>query len=225
MHFTRMIRNQPMFIIFYRRLTVLSGSGTELPTISPKSAGLVRIPHSSTQTNVNSSKDGKKSDIKTRDKKKNVLDGSMTFAQFKSECKLDEENLIYITEDTRMSTLQRKLARESNSVVAFGLALQISEVILYHENRGYVHRSSEIICDAIKEVFIGSKSNGSGSSVVNHSDHVKAESAKAMGRVAFVLYDGKASGKNISLINSEKSSKTIYYVVSHNNSFCFYFLI
>ena len=118
----------------------------------------------------------------------------MTFSRFKTESKLDEENLSYILEDTRMSTLQRKLAREANSVVAFGLALQISEVILYHENRGYVYRSSEIICDAIKEVFLGSKSSGNGSNVVNHSETVKTESAKAMGRVAFVLYDGKASG-------------------------------
>ena len=121
----------------------------------------------------------------------------MTFARFKRESKLDGENLTYILEDTRMSTLQRKLSRESNSVIAFGLTLQISEVILYHENRGYVYRSSEIICEAIKEVFLGSKSGASGSAVVNHCDLVKAESAKAMGRVLFVLYDGKASGNTI----------------------------
>ena len=121
----------------------------------------------------------------------------MTFSRFKRESKLDGENLAYILEDTRMSTLQRKLSRESNTVIAFGLTLQISEVILYHENRGYVYRSSEIICDAIKEVILGSKSGASGSAVVNHCDLVKTESAKAMGRVLFVLYDGKASGNII----------------------------
>ena len=121
----------------------------------------------------------------------------MTFSRFKRESKLDGENLAYILEDTRMSTLQRKLSRESNTVIAFGLTLQISEVILYHENRGYVYRSSEIICDAIKEVILGSKSGVSGSVVVNHCDLVKTESAKAMGRVLFVLYDGKASGNTI----------------------------
>ena len=98
----------------------------------------------------------------------------MNFARFKVESKLDEESISYITEDTRLSTLQRKLVREPNSIIAFGLALQISEVILYHENRGYVYRSSEVICDAIKEVFLGGKSTGNTSNV-SHGDVVKTE--------------------------------------------------
>ena len=164
--------------------------------MSTKPAGLIRVPQSSSQKSANYYNEEKNRDNKQKEKKRNVLDENMTFARFKIESKLDEENLSYITEDTRMSTLQRKLTRESNSIVALGLALQISEVILYHENRGYVYRSSEIICDALKEVFLGSKSSGSSSSI-NHSDSVKVESAKAMGRVAFVLYDGKSQGKSI----------------------------
>jgi hypothetical protein len=73
--------------------TVLSGSGTELSTISSKSAGIIRIPHSSSNTIENSSKEGRKSETEHKDKKKNASDGIMTFARFKLESKLDEENI------------------------------------------------------------------------------------------------------------------------------------
>ena len=121
----------------------------------------------------------------------------MTFARYKVKSKLDSENISYITEDTRMSTLQRKLVRESNPQVALGLALQISEVILYPENRGYVYRSSEVICEAILEILLGvTKSGGGGSSgSVSHGEAVKTESARAMGCVAYVLCERTSYGK------------------------------
>ena len=164
--------------------------------MTPNTAGLIQIPQSSAQVNLSTSNEEKmKSDRAGRRAVKSSPAGAMTFTRFKTESKIDSESLSFITEDTRMSTLQRKLVRESNSVIGLGLALQISEVILYHENRGYVYRSSEVICEAIKEIFIGSKSSGGGSSVVNHSDAIKEESSKAMGRVAYVLSDRINSGK------------------------------
>lgn len=174
--------------------------------MSPQTSGLIHLPHSSGQINSSSAKyEKKKPDNKSKPNKKSLRGTDMNFARFKVESKLDGESLAYITEDTRMSTLQRKLVREPNPVIAFGLALQISEVILYHENRGYVYRSSEVICDAIKEVFLGSKSSG-GSSNVSHGDVVKSESAKAMGRVAYVLSEGMNSDEGGGKRNANKES-------------------
>ena len=158
-------------------------------------AGLIQIPQSSTQRKTSTPRDEKtKMDSTGKRTGKNSHSGEITFSRFKLQSKLDSESLSYITEDIRIATLQRKLVRETNPSIAFGIALQISEVILYHENRGYIYRSSEVICDAIKEVLLGSKSSG-GSSVVNHGDAIKAESAKAMGHVAYVLSDRINSGK------------------------------
>ena len=162
--------------------------------VSTNNAGLMHPPQSSALVNSSASKEEKKKTDNRGKQRKNYRGVQMTFTRFKKESKLDNESLSYITEDTRMSTLQRKLIRESNPVISLGLALQISEVILYHENRGYIFRSSEVICDAIKEVLLGNKSSSS-SSNINHGEAVKTESAKAIGRVAYVLSDGINSGK------------------------------
>ena len=94
-----------------------------------------QISQSLTDRNTTPNKeDKKKNDAKQKHKRDGMKNTEMNFARFKRECKLDSESIAYVTEDTRMSTLQRKLVRESNPVVGLGLALQISEVILYHEN-------------------------------------------------------------------------------------------
>ena len=61
--------------------------------------------------------------------------------------------------------------------VCFSVSFQISEVIYYLENRAYVFRSFEVICDAAFEVIHSSK----------HGDKVKSETANCIGRVGFVL--------------------------------------
>ena len=55
---------------------------------------------------------------------------------------------------------------------------------MYVDNRVYVRRSSDVICDAIAEIFYSSK----------HSDKAKTESAEAMARVAFVLAESSGNG-------------------------------
>ena len=49
---------------------------------------------------------------------------------------------------------------------------QISEVMYYLDNRAYVFRSYEVICDAAFELIHSSK----------HGDKVKSETANAIGR-------------------------------------------
>ena len=87
----------------------------------------------------------------------------------------DRDTLWYVTEDVRLSTLQKKLAKETNANTALALACQISESIMYPDNRTYVQRSFEIICEAIVDIFYG-----------KHSDPVKRESANALGKVGHV---------------------------------------
>lgn len=89
----------------------------------------------------------------------------------------DPETLSYVTEDTRLSTLQRKLVREANVNVALCLAFQIRQCILSLDNRTYVKRASDIIMEAVVEVLQSGK----------HAENVKVESAKALGSVGFVL--------------------------------------
>ena len=55
--------------------------------------------------------------------------------------------------------------------------LQISDVLYYMDNRAYVFRSYEVICDAAFEVIHSSK----------HGDKVKSETSRAISRVGFVL--------------------------------------
>ena len=59
----------------------------------------------------------------------------------------------------------------------FCFIFQISDVMYYLENRAYVFRSYEVICDAAFELIHSSK----------HGDKVKSETANAIGRVGFVL--------------------------------------
>ena len=59
--------------------------------------------------------------------------------------------------------------------------------------------------DAIKEIIVGSKSSGGGSNV-SHGDVVKTESAKAIGRVAYVLSDGLNSDEGGGKRNANKES-------------------
>ncbi len=54
---------------------------------------------------------------------------------------------------------------------------QISDVIFYLDNRAYIFRSYEVICDAAFEILTSSK----------HGDRVKSETANTIGRVGFVL--------------------------------------
>jgi hypothetical protein len=55
---------------------------------------------------------------------------------------------------------------------------------MYVDNRGYVRRSSDVICDAIAEIFYSPK----------YSDKVKTESAEALARVGYVLAEQSVSG-------------------------------
>ena len=195
-----------MINIFSNRSTMSMDLEVEEQAVSSNIKRVSQISQSLTDRNTTPNKeDKKKNDAKQKHKRDGMKYTEMNFARFKRECKLDSESIAYVTEDTRMSTLQRKLVRESNPVVGLGLALQISEVILYHENRGYVYRSSEVICDAIKEIFIGNKS-GASSSTVNHGDAIKRESAKALGRVAYVLSDGSSSEEGGGKRNSKESA-------------------
>ncbi len=79
-------------------------------------------------------------------------------------------------EDLRLSTLQRKLLRESKPAVALALAEKIRGTIGLVENRAYVRRSVDILCDAIVDVFYG-----------KFGDDVKVESTRALASVGQVL--------------------------------------
>lgn len=126
-----------------------------------------------------------------------VDDGRSDFKKFMSLLeKSDPEAFSYVTEDTRLSTLQKKLSREGGSsftkdvvVVPMALALQISHVILLPENSGYVERAWEVICEALMDVIVGKSSSSSSSAT--HAARVRQESSRALGRVAFVLSDRK----------------------------------
>ena len=87
----------------------------------------------------------------------------------------------YVTEDVRLSTLQKKLVKEPNATTALALAFQISASILLNDNRHYVRRLTDVISEAIVEVFYG-----------KHADAVKEESANALGKVGFILADHSA---------------------------------
>jgi hypothetical protein len=51
----------------------------------------------------------------------------------------------YVLEDTRLSTLQRKLAKECEPTVALALALHINDCILKTENAAYIGKSAIIL--------------------------------------------------------------------------------
>ena len=57
----------------------------------------------------------------------------------------DPDVVAYVTEDVRLSTLQKKLQKEPNATTALALAFQISASILLNDNRHYV-RYVWIIC-------------------------------------------------------------------------------
>ena len=61
----------------------------------------------------------------------------------------------------------------------FAYLFQISEVIFYLENRAYVFRSYEVICDAAFEVIHSSK----------HGDKVKSETANAIGELKAEIFE------------------------------------
>jgi hypothetical protein len=86
---------------------------------------------------------------------------------------LDREAAVYVLEDTRLSTLQRKLVKEGDESVALALANHVNECLLYPENGSYVSRSSEVLQDAVLEV-VHSK---------EHSQPVKLLCGVALGRV------------------------------------------
>ena len=58
---------------------------------------------------------------------------------------MDREAVNYVLEDTRLSTLQRKLVKEGDESVALALVLHINECLLFTENSTYVSRSSDLI--------------------------------------------------------------------------------
>jgi hypothetical protein len=58
--------------------------------------------------------------------------------------------------------------------------------MLYADNRTYVRRSNDIICDAITEIFYSTK----------HTEKVKAESAESLARLVYVLAESSASSGN-----------------------------
>ena len=89
------------------------------------------------------------------------------------DLQLDRDAANYVLEDTRLSTLQRKLVKEGDESVAVALALHINECLLYPENSSYVSRSSELIQDGIMEVVRSP----------DHSWQVKQLCALGVGRV------------------------------------------
>ena len=89
------------------------------------------------------------------------------------DLQLDRDAAKYVLEDTRLSTLQRKLVKEGDESVAVALALHINECLLYPENSSYVSRSSDLIQDGIMEVMRSP----------DHSWHVKQLCALGVGRV------------------------------------------
>ncbi len=88
----------------------------------------------------------------------------------------DPDVVAYVLEDTRLSTLQRRLVKEPNATTALALAYQISASVLLTENKHYVRRLLDVICEAVVEVFYS-----------KHADAVKDESARALGKVGFVV--------------------------------------
>ena len=86
---------------------------------------------------------------------------------------MDREAVNYVLEDTRLSTLQRKLVKEGDESVALALALHINECLLYPENASYVSRSSDLIQEAVMEVIRSP----------DHSWQVKVLCGAALGRV------------------------------------------
>ncbi len=114
----------------------------------------------------------------------------------------------YVLEDVRLSTLQRKLIRETNTSVSHALALQISESIGYPDNRAYVKRATDILCDAIIDVFFS-----------KHTEQVKRESAVSLGIVGYVLSDQQEFNKFYQLLwdgydKCKKEVLQVYFVRS-----------
>ena len=66
---------------------------------------------------------------------------------------------------------------------------------MYVDNRAYVRRSGDVICDAIAEIFYSPK----------YSEKVKAESAEALARVSYVLAEQSGSG------GESRSSKDSFF--------------
>ena len=81
--------------------------------------------------------------------------------------------MAYVVEDTRLSTLLRKLVKEGDESVALALASHVNECLLYPENGSYISRSSDVLQDAVLEV-VHSK---------DHSQAVKVLCGVALGRV------------------------------------------
>ena len=86
---------------------------------------------------------------------------------------LDREAVAYVVEDTRLSTLQRKLIKEGDESVALALACHINECLLYPENATYVSRSGEVLQDAVMEVVVSKE----------HSHGVKMLCGISLGRM------------------------------------------
>ena len=86
---------------------------------------------------------------------------------------MDREAVNYVLEDTRLSTLQRKLVKETDESVAIAIGLHINECLLYPENASYVSRSSDLIQDAVMEVVRSQE----------HSWNVKVICGTALGRL------------------------------------------
>ena len=86
---------------------------------------------------------------------------------------LDREAVNYVLEDTRLSTLQRKLVKETDESVAIAIGLHINECLLYPENASYVSRSSDLIQDAVMEAIRSQE----------HSWNVKVICGTALGRL------------------------------------------
>ncbi len=120
----------------------------------------------------------------------------------------DKETLSYVLEDVRLSTLQRKLIRESSPTVSIALAYQISESIVHPDNRMYVKRATDVLCDAIIDVFYS-----------KHGEQVKKESAVALGKIGFVLADQQDFEKFYRLLweahdKSKKETLQVYFLRS-----------
>ena len=111
--------------------------------------------------------------------------GRLDVENFKSH--FDSATLDYVNEDLRLSTLQRKLLRETHAKTALALAFQISAMITMGENKDYIQqRATDVILDSISEIL----NSGTQSSRSHpHGDKVKNESANAFGRVGAVLAD------------------------------------
>ncbi len=73
---------------------------------------------------------------------------------------------------------------------------------MYVDNRAYVRRSSDVICDAIAEIFYSSK----------HGEKIKTESAEALARVAFVLAEMNGTGLDSRPTNKESFFKLYSWI-------------